>query len=69
MSAITISDMDENKDVSSCTVLRVYQYDLGTHASSQKRLIQTKEDDNLEKDTLKDLRVFLKDKNVFDSPE
>ena len=43
--------------------------DLSTHASSQKRLIQTKEDDNLEKDTLKDLRVFLKDKNMFDSPE
>ena len=26
MSAIPISDMDENKDVSSCTVLRVYQW-------------------------------------------
>lgn len=69
MSAIPASGTAGPQDVSSCTVLRVQKYDPGTHATSQKRLIQEtgSVDDTI--GTLVDLRKFLIAEQVFDSPE
>lgn len=74
MSVISTSDTNNKvvpvpKDISSYTVLRVQKYDPDAQAISQKRLIEVPESATFENGTLEDLRKFLINENVFDSPE